>query len=631
VPWVYNLAVSSDDHYALGITNIYFGDGDNQSNPPSTVTHNYTDTALNNGSWLYLTVYASGKRNSDGGSESTSIRYYFYLMQELSPVATQAPYSAEAETVYCLGDFLVVSASATYDCTYTATGLTVDFTSQVSGGTAPYTYDWDFGDSTAHGSSANPTHIYYGRGPYSVVLTVTDTHGIQGTATLTVACPPPTITVTVGAAYDCTHTSEGLSVQFSSTVSGGTAPYTYAWNFGDGGPIGTTANPVHVYSGVGPYTASLTVTDYNGFTGGGSGPAVVVVQCSPITGNLYFIDCPTFSREQANEYPITDTEAAYLSKNSGGAFVENPLFTIRARHPILEPLTNTAPVFADFSTTSSNITRNMYVWTYQASGMNYFIVNIAAWSSASPLNYLSPDGSSGGFTLRVLPDTNGEILGFKAACYPDKTGRSLRNPTAESASEAHLNQVYLRLSSGAYTASQTNHIAAANPYASGTLPEESFQVPFGSEAPGTVITSSPPSEWLTGQDKLKWLDAKTVQFGWQDASGHSPRGFRVYVSGADTWTLMELSITDWGGQKRIKGFWLGSKQVLFFGVPGDKIRWYPVHHCGEPRPYIPVYGMLEGIDPTLEDRPRTCLTGLASGGGVDLPPTVTILTGPPRR
>jgi len=58
----------------------------------------------------------------------------------------------------------------------------------------------------------------------------------------------------------------GDTIQFTATVTGGTAPYTYAWTFGDG--TNGTGNPVtHVYGTAGSVTPLLTVTDKNGKQG----------------------------------------------------------------------------------------------------------------------------------------------------------------------------------------------------------------------------------------------------------------------------------------------------------------------------------------------------------------------------
>lgn len=54
-----------------------------------------------------------------------------------------------------------------------------------------------------------------------------------------------------------------LSVSFSSSVSGGSPPYSYSWSFGDGSSS-TDANPTHTYQNQGTYTATLTVTDSSG-------------------------------------------------------------------------------------------------------------------------------------------------------------------------------------------------------------------------------------------------------------------------------------------------------------------------------------------------------------------------------
>ncbi|HZY92838.1 MAG TPA: PKD domain-containing protein [Thermoplasmata archaeon] len=60
-----------------------------------------------------------------------------------------------------------------------------------------------------------------------------------------------------------------LKVHFSGNVSGGVAPYAYAWRFGD---LSTSSvqNPTHTYTVAGTYYAVLTVTDAAGSTANAS-------------------------------------------------------------------------------------------------------------------------------------------------------------------------------------------------------------------------------------------------------------------------------------------------------------------------------------------------------------------------
>jgi len=58
-----------------------------------------------------------------------------------------------------------------------------------------------------------------------------------------------------------------LTVKFTSTIEDATPPLTYKWDFGDGSPPGTDANPTHVYQKAGEFTATLNVKDSKGITG----------------------------------------------------------------------------------------------------------------------------------------------------------------------------------------------------------------------------------------------------------------------------------------------------------------------------------------------------------------------------
>ncbi|HEV7454471.1 MAG TPA: PKD domain-containing protein, partial [Candidatus Saccharimonadales bacterium] len=71
----------------------------------------------------------------------------------------------------------------------------------------------------------------------------------------------------------------GTPVQFTSSVSGGTAPYTYAWAFGGGGSS-TAQDPTHTFTSLGcgatTFQNTVTVTDANGLTGTATLPVTIL-------------------------------------------------------------------------------------------------------------------------------------------------------------------------------------------------------------------------------------------------------------------------------------------------------------------------------------------------------------------
>jgi PKD repeat protein len=61
----------------------------------------------------------------------------------------------------------------------------VSFSSQVSGGTPPYSYSWTFGEGSSSGDH-NPTHTYSGTGDFQATLTVTDSSGERASDSKTI-------------------------------------------------------------------------------------------------------------------------------------------------------------------------------------------------------------------------------------------------------------------------------------------------------------------------------------------------------------------------------------------------------------------------------------------------------------
>ena len=84
--------------------------------------------------------------------------------------------------------------------------------------------------------------------------------------------------------YSALNGTAPLTVQLSARVVGGTAPYAYHWDFGDG-TTALSANATHTYHSTGSYTAKLAVSD----SAGASDQDVVTISVRATPSNLILI------------------------------------------------------------------------------------------------------------------------------------------------------------------------------------------------------------------------------------------------------------------------------------------------------------------------------------------------------
>lgn len=118
-----------------------------------------------------------------------------------------------------------------------------------SGGIAPFTYLWDFGDQTM-GSGSSVAHIYASPGVFDIQVNVIDSNGCPGVCNSVVTIFSQLYADFTGSDFNgCAP----LSVDFFNQS---TNAITYLWEFGNG-ITSVAENPSYVYTNPGTYDVTL--------------------------------------------------------------------------------------------------------------------------------------------------------------------------------------------------------------------------------------------------------------------------------------------------------------------------------------------------------------------------------------
>lgn len=190
-------------------------------------------------------VFVTGETSSSDFPTKNSGTYYQPGLAGIND-AFFSKFSTCTSTLYAAATSTNILCSG--QCSGTAT------TDTSSGGIAPpYIYLWSAGGQTT------PTATGLCAGNYT--LTITDGNNCTSSATVTITQSPA-----FSASFTLVQDSVNPLLWYATTtITGGTPPLSYLWDFGDGN-TSTLQYPSHTYAAPGHYPICLTVTDANGCT-----------------------------------------------------------------------------------------------------------------------------------------------------------------------------------------------------------------------------------------------------------------------------------------------------------------------------------------------------------------------------
>ena len=172
----------------------------------------------------------------------------------------------------------------------------IQFNGFAYGGNSPYSYYWDFGDGTCS-DFQNPMLFYKEPGLYDVILTVEDASNNIANDSIQINIEPFSINIV----YEDKEYMVNNSIKFTGSIMGGTSPYQFYWDFGDG-EYSYDESPVHSYLDCGGFNINLNVTDSKGYSK--STETVIVIHPIPVFSSRGIIHEIHFNGYPTEKFPL---------------------------------------------------------------------------------------------------------------------------------------------------------------------------------------------------------------------------------------------------------------------------------------------------------------------------------------
>ncbi|HTS33340.1 MAG TPA: PKD domain-containing protein [Thermoplasmata archaeon] len=246
--------------------------------PTTTVTLDWTNNASYGGLlsfWNYevyekvngtppsvvSTLDSESARSDTVSGLNSGSNYSFYIVtDDCAGTCGAANLSATQSNTISIGTGYPLAASVSATRPAVDVGQPDDFTCTATGGKSPYTFAWDFGTGTYVSGNSSVGAAFGASGTPTITCKVTDNASAVVPASTSVTVYPAAVMTAVA---NRTAADVGQPVLFNCTVSGGSAPYTIGWTFGDGDSAVVGVVP-HVYQSAGSMVATCSGTDGEG-------------------------------------------------------------------------------------------------------------------------------------------------------------------------------------------------------------------------------------------------------------------------------------------------------------------------------------------------------------------------------